>query len=154
MYNLCTIEIRKHIASNELFKAILEASATLEELFFSQIVRESKTSPSLICKWTLGRLLKQIDRLNLIIKREEYYPILEDFIKLRNMVIHSGQFMLNNLTTKQESEISRHLIKICEYISLAPIRDEIKDMEKKANEHLFKDVERNLKFLGRYNNKI
>jgi len=153
MYNLGTTEIRNHIRSGELFKAILEASATLEQLFFSQIIREGKISPDSMGTWALGKLFKKAVELNLIIKKEEYYPIIKDFIELRNIVIHSGQFMLNNLTREQGAGMDRHLIKICEYISLAPVRDEIIDMEEKANEYLEKDVKKNLKFLDEYNRK-
>jgi len=151
MYNLSTEEIRKYIVSNELFKAILETSATLEELFFSQIMHEIKICPDLISSWTLGKLLVWVDKCHLIINREKYYPLLKDFIKLRNIVIHSGQYLLKNSTQEIESGIINHLIKICEYVSLSPVRDGIKDIDEKANRYLIKDVEKNLKFLNKYN---
>ena len=150
MYKLSTTEIRKYIRSGELFKAILETSATLEELFFSQIIREGRIPPDSMGNWALGRLFEKVNELNLIIKREVYHLIIKDFIKLRNIVIHSGQFMLDNLTREQRAGIARHLIRICEYISLAPVRNEVIDMEEKANKYLEKDVKKNLEFLNRY----
>ena len=151
MYYLSTVEIRKHLASEELFKAVLEASASLEELFFSQIIREIRISPDLISNWTLGTLLKWVNKQGLIVKKEEYYPILKDFVKLRNMLIHSGEHLLNNLTSKQKHGIEIHIARICVYISMAPVRDEVRDMEKEANIHLEKSVAKDLKFMEKYN---
>ena len=150
MYKLSTREIRKRISSNDLFRALLETSATLEELFFSQIVHEIGIYPDLISNWSLGRLLKWANGLHLIINGEKYYPILKDFLELRNMVVHSGEFMLEKLTQKQNAGIKSHLLKVCRYIDLAPVKDESVDMREKSDEHLVKTVTRKLEFLDKY----
>ncbi len=149
-YNISPDHILHLLSKEELFKAILETAATLEEIFFARLVHNKGIPVALISNWTLGRLLKASKDLKMIIEEEKFYPLLKDFVTLRNQCVHSGEYLISNLDNLKKRGIERLIGKICEFIPMNFINENLKDPNKEVFNHYLKEAEKKLDFLGKF----
>ena len=149
-YNISSDHILHLLSKGDLFRAILETAATLEEIFFARMVHNKNIPPVLISNWTLGKLLEASKDLDIILDKERFYPLLKDFVTLRNQCVHSGEYLINNLNDTKKECIKKLIHQICIFIPKNIIEEDLKDPNKEVFNHYLKEAEKKLDFLNKF----
>ncbi len=112
---LLTKSIREDVSKGEYLRALLQASADLEELFFSKLLFERGIKSSLMRNWTLGKYIEWICELELIDKKSE--QLLRDFNELRNLIVHRRYTIHNVVKNLDELKfLANIIIAVCDFI--------------------------------------
>jgi len=149
-YNISPDHILHLLERGELFRAILETAATLEEIFFARLIHNKGIPLALISNWTLGRLLKASKDLGMIIEEEKFYPLLKDFLILRNHCVHSGEYLINNLESSKKQGIKGLIVKLSVFIPKNVVDEDLKDPNKEVFNHYMKEADKKLNFLNEF----
>lgn len=149
-YNISSNHIIHLLSEGDLFRAILETAATLEEIFFARMIHNKKIPVAKVSGMTLGRLLGKSKDFGMIIEEEKYYPLLKDFVALRNQCVHSGEYLISNLDDSKKAGIRKLIGSIAEFIPQNVINEDLKNPNKEVFNHYLKEAERKLDFLDRF----
>ena len=120
---------RSYVKKNELFRALILASADLEQLFFTKLLFEKGIKHELMSNWTLGKYIEWVSKLGLIDKK--YVNLLKDFNKTRNMIVHSRNIMnsIEQYPLKMDY-LKNMILAVCDFIDNTPVSYETdQDME-------------------------
>lgn len=112
---LLTNSIREDIHKGEYLRALLQASADLEFLFFQKLLFEKDIKSDLIKNWTLGKYIDWICKLELVDKK--YEQLLRDFNELRNIIVHR-RYTIHNVAKDLDklNFLANIIIAICDFI--------------------------------------
>lgn len=149
-YNINSKHIIELLAQEQLFKAIIETAAILEEIFFARLVHNRNIPTPLISNWTLGKLLEASKDLDMIVEQEKYYPLLKDFVTLRNHCVHSGEYLISVIDESKKRGIEKLIGKMCEFIPKNVINEDLKDPNNEALKHYAEDAKKKLSFLDKF----
>lgn len=117
---LLTEKTRDYIERNELFRALMKASADLELLFFSKLLFEKGIKHDLMNNWTLGRFIEWVSKLGLINKKDA--KLLTDFNSTRNMIVHSRNIMESiEQYPEKVTYLKNMILAVCDFIDVTPI---------------------------------
>lgn len=112
---IMTESIRKALDEHKYLEALLQTSASLENLFFMKLLFEKGIKEELMNSWTLSRYIDWVEKMDLLDKK--YLPLLRKFNQMRNCVAHTG-FALpriqNNLEKSQT--LSNLILEVCDFI--------------------------------------
>jgi len=107
--------VREDIKKGEYLRALLEASADLEHLFFMKLLFEKCIKSNLMEGWTLGKYIDWVSKMGLLDKK--YEQLLKDFNKIRNYVVHERYVMKNiNSDLAKLSFLANLIISVCDFI--------------------------------------
>ncbi len=149
-YNISSTHILKLLSEGDLFRAILETAATLEEIFFARLIHNKNIPVVLISNWSLGKLLGASKDLGMIIEEEKFYPLLKDFLTLRNQCVHSGEYLIINLKDSKKEGIKGLIRGLAEFIPKNVIQEDLKNPNEEVFNHYLKEAEKKLDFLGKF----
>ncbi len=130
---LLTDSTRKDIKNKNYLKALLQASADLEHLFFSKLLFEKNLKSSLIGNWTLGKYIEWVSKSDLI--DNKHISLLKDFNIIRNLIVHDRHSIdkIENDSNKLNSLINI-LLSICDFIDSTTIKYKLNnELEKEYN---------------------
>ena len=111
---------RRYIESGEYMSAFSRISADLEMLLFDKLFFEKGIKAELMERWPLYTFIQWNLKMGLVDNKWE--PLLTDFRKMRNKVIHGRVFLIKLLQNQTElNQAKKMLYSICEFIDKTEI---------------------------------
>lgn len=106
---------REYLSKGDYMGAFAMASADLESILFQKLLFEKEIKAELMEKWSLSTFIQWNLKLGLIDAKWE--PLLNDFRRLRNEIIHKRGY-LNGLVKDPErlKQAETLLLSICDFV--------------------------------------